>query len=84
MTNKLVEEKKVYISGHWESFNALVRCKGLSAYSEVGMRRNIKDYKANKHSVVIRDLEFPIDDEGNYIQPPDNSQSSYSHKFNSK
>lgn len=80
--NKLIEEKRVYINGNWESFNTLVRSKGFSAYCEVDIKKRIKEWKDKKHCVVMRDLEFPVDDQGSYVQPTDNAASnSYSHKF---
>ena len=79
---ELIEEKKVYINGNWESFNTLVRSRGLCAYSEVQMRKSIRDYKTKTHTVVVRDLEFPIDDDGNYLPPTDNIlPNNYSYKF---
>ena len=65
INDKFLKEKKIYKNGDWNSFNEIVRSKGLISWTEYKMKQSIKESKGR---VNFRDTEFPVDKDGMYTE----------------
>jgi len=71
---QLYNDKKIYIFGDSKSYMENVRNKGYISISEKMMMNSLKE---NKHKVIFRDLEFPIDSTGKYVFEEDKLNKFY-------
>ncbi len=67
IVDQMLSENKIYKSGDKKSYIKLVRDEELISLSEKTHKQNKKIAKKQGHNVVIRDTEFPIDEDGMYI-----------------
>ena len=54
----------VYVRGDWSSYLSNVRNTGRISLIESEMKERL-----TKGRVIFRDTEFPVDSEGNYLEP---------------